>query len=554
MTHELPEAPANLFPGAVDHGNGRVTFVLYAPDKQSVHLVGDFNGWDRSADPLHGTESGLWWLEKNLEPGSYTYQFWVDQNILICDPYAHQLAEGAEADPPRAVVEVGRQPFQWQHDQWARPSFNDLIIYELHIDDFSPEGNFQGVINRLDYLEELGINAIELMPINEFGGEAHGWGYNPAYFFTTEKSYGPPDMLRQIIDQAHAHGIAVILDVVLAHTAHRHPFNQLYDYSQSPWYGRGLGRENEFGFPTLDYGKGPAQAFARDVMAYWLHEFHVDGFRYDYLAGIGIQGDMGVPFLVRTAKELRPDVYLIGEYSPEEPPAVNESGLDGAWHITVSYVLKAFLTQGEFNVYRWDDFEHAIKVFHPWDHGYARASQMINLVESHDEERLAYHLREAGVDEEMIWRKLALATSVLITLPGQPMLYHGQEWGEATQRTTQANPIHWEQLETQEGKALFNHYQKLCRLRHEHPALRTENVLIDRVQAEQKSIIYHRWDDAGDEVVVAVNFSPETQNLELPFSSEGRWHEIVQEKTVEVDGEFTATLEPWTALIFVSGE
>jgi 1,4-alpha-glucan branching enzyme len=135
------------------------------------------------------------------------------------------------------------------------------------------------------------------MPVFEFKGDL-GWGYNPAYFFTVEKSYGEPDDLRELIDQAHARGIGVILDLVLAHTAHRHPFNKLYPYDQSPWYGAGCGEQNQFGFPTLDYQKGPTEDFSRDVQRYWLHEFHADGFRYDYCHGIGCCGELGMPFLI----------------------------------------------------------------------------------------------------------------------------------------------------------------------------------------------------------------------------------------------------------------
>jgi 1,4-alpha-glucan branching enzyme len=124
-------------------------------------------------------------------------------------------------------VEVGRPPFAWKHADWISPPFEDLIIYEMHVGDFTPEGNFQGVLRQLDYLRDLGINALELMPIFKFKGDL-AWGYDPAYFFTVEKSYGTADEFRTLIDEAHARGIAIILDLVLAHTAHRHPFNQLY--------------------------------------------------------------------------------------------------------------------------------------------------------------------------------------------------------------------------------------------------------------------------------------------------------------------------------------
>ncbi len=539
-------------PGATDHGQGRVTFALVAPGKQSVHLIGDFNDWDRQADPLQPTEEGLWSITKEFQPGRYTYQFAVeDGGIVICDPYARLLAEEAECDPPRAVIEVGGPVYAWRHDDWPRPAFNDLVIYELHVGDFSPAGTFLGIIDRLDYLSDLGINALELMPIYEFRGSEYGWGYNPAYFFAVEKSYGQPDDLRRLIDEAHGRGMAVILDIVLAHTARVHPFNKLYLYEESPWYGLGLGEVNQFGFPQLDYTKEATRAFVRDVQAYWLREFHVDGLRYDYVHGIGYREDQGLPFLVRAAREIRPEVYLIGEYSPEDPLAVNDSGLDGAWHVRSSYAFKALLGEGEYNGFRWENFEQALQFLDPWEQGYARAAAMVNFLESHDEERVIRDIRAAGIDGNGARYKSALGASVLLTMPGEPMLYHGQEWGEATERTLDPNPIHWDRLETEGGRGLFEHYRRLVHLRRDHPALRSENFSLDAVYPEQKAVVYHRWNDEGDEVVVAVNFSSAPQTLAIPFPRPGRWRGILREETFDVTERLSLQLDPSSAEIFV---
>lgn len=541
-------------PGAAHHGQGRVTFALYAPGKQSVHLVGEFNGWDRTADPMTATAEGMWWIEKQFEPGAHTYQFFVDGEILICDPYARLLAEEVEFDPPRAIVEVGRQPFAWHHDAWPRPPFQDLIIYELHVGNFSPEGTLQGVIDRIGYLKDLGINAIELMPIFEFCGNEYNWGYNPAYFFTVEKSYGSPDDLRRLVDEAHGQGIAIILDIVLAHTARVHPFNRLYLYEESPWYGPGIGELNQFGFPMLDYTKPATQAFVHDVQHFWLHEFHIDGLRYDYVHGIGFREELGLPYLVKTAREARPDVYLIAEYSPEDPATTNTSGVDGAWHVAGSYALKALLGEGEFTGFHSDDFVRCAGILNPWEQGYAHAAKMVNFLESHDEERVIPDLLAAGLDETAARFKSGLGASVLFTMPGEPMLYQGQEWGEATGRILEPNPLHWELLETEGGRGLFEHYRRLCWLRRERPALRAEGYALDALYPEQKSLVYHRWNDEGDEVVVAVNFSPVAQNLTIPFPRPGRWREWLRDEVIEVQENLSLDVGSSAAVIFVRAE
>lgn len=548
-----PQPPEGIQLGATSQadksGGHCVTFALYVPGKKSVHVMGDFNGWDKCADPLHSTPGGLWWLQKPFPPGAHPYQYVVEGEIVICDPFARILAEDASCHPPRAVIRVGQKPFQWNHDDWKRPQLHELILYELHVGDFTPEGTLAAAITRLDYLQNLGINAIELMPIFEFNG-GQGWGYNPTYFFTVEQSYGTPDDLRRLIDEAHARGIAVILDIVLAHTAQNHPFNALYPYAESPWYGRGYGEQNQFGFPALDYTRGPAQDFARDVQSFWLREFHLDGFRYDYLHGIGIEG---LTPLVNAARQVRPDAFLIGEFLPEFPAAFKNCALDALWHCSLCFALKAMLFEGESNGFHWDDFDRCIQTLDPQAQGYEEGPRMINYLESHDEGRVVHQRLEAGVDEQTALRKAALGAVVLFTMPGEPMLYHGQEWGDPSPRKVgERAPIRWDRLETPAGHALFEHHQRLCRLRRTHPALQTGGFSLDASYPDQKSIVYHRWNAEGDEVVVAVNFSPVPQTLRVPVPRSGLWQEVLQGREFNVEGtEVDYQLEASGAAILV---
>ncbi len=552
----VQEAVQEIRPGAVDYGDGRVVFALYAPGKQSVHLVGSFNRWDPRADPMEAAPDGLWWIEKALPPGPSLYQFVVDGRTTICDPYARALAQGSEYDPPRAVVDVGRKPFTWRNDHWKRPAFQDLILYEIHVGDFTPQRSFRAVIQKLDYLEDLGVNAMELMPVFEFVGEEASWGYDPTYFFTVETDYGSADDLRALVDEAHGRGIAVILDIVLAHTSTKHPFRKLYTEEESPWYGKGFGEKNRFGFPMLDYSKPATQDFVRDVISYWTHEYHIDGFRFDYLIGIGAKDGMGVPFLVRSAREQRPDLYLIGEYSPEEPEAANESGLDGCWHVAVRYALMTLLRQGKLNEYDWNDFERVFGFFDPRNQGYRHRFMAVNYLETHDEWRAFYEFISAGFSYETAFVKSALAAAVLFTIPGQPMLYHGQEWGEPTECTLRPNPIHWENLEKESARKLRDRYRQMARLRREHPALRSENFSIDAIHPDLKSVAYRRWsDDAdqgqGDHVVVAVNFSPIPQTMEVPFRHAGTWRDVLSGEAVEARDSLSVRMEPLSARIFI---
>src|SRR5688572_5048825 len=192
--------------GAHDRGDGVVSFALWAPWKKSVHLIGDFNGWDMAADPLTVDESGLWWVEKHLDPGVHAYQFVLDGEFVVGDPYARALRWSEGSPQPHALVAVGAEPYAWGDDSFGIKPLNQLVIYELHVGDFSPEGTFAGALERLDHLAGLGVDAIELMPIQEFPGD-RSWGYNPAYFFAVESAYGTAEDLKRLVDAAHQRGI-----------------------------------------------------------------------------------------------------------------------------------------------------------------------------------------------------------------------------------------------------------------------------------------------------------------------------------------------------------
>lgn len=529
--------------GAHAAADGAVSFSLFAPRHARVELVGDFNRWTPGADLLRGDTEGRWAIHKLLAPGSYRYQYIVD-GVLICDPYATAIDNAVE--PPRALLEVGREPYRWQHDGWGRHPFNDLVLYEMHVGDFSPEGTFDGVVRRLDHLRGLGVTAIELMPVTQGGANDH-WGYEPAYFFAVNKAYGSADDFRRLVDEAHARRIAVVADIVLAHTAHEHPFTRLYPEHASPWYGDGIGGQNEFGFPTLDHRKPAARAFATDVQAYWLQEFHVDGFRYDYVKNIGYRDEEGAVCLVRAARAILPDAYLIGEHLPEEPRKTTTVDFDGVWHARTSRGLKALLFEREVDRYTWDPFTDTLCIFDPVINRYPRASWMIHYLVSHDEDRTANELKGLGFSPEDVQRKLILGATVLFTVGGEPLFLQGEEWGEDAPHNRKANPIHWDRLETDRGRALCRHYSALAALRRDRPAIRSENYRLVAADNNAKTMVFHRWDGRGDDVVVAANFLGKPQTVYVPFPDPGPWRDYFG----NAEASENAELPPYSAAVYV---
>lgn len=550
-TEQLPPAtvkpaPDGLVLGAAERGDNLVSFALYAPGKRAVSVVGDFNDWQRGADPLNVTEQGVWWIEKQLEPGSHLYKFAVDDAEIV-DPYAHRLSYDATPQ-----IDVGAAPYEWGDSGWDRPPFQDLIIYELHVGDFAAPFNFASVIERLPYLQELGINAIELMPVAGFGGKP-GWGYDPRFFMAPEQTYGSPEELKALIDGAHQHGIAIILDVVFAHTAQDHPFNQLYDYANSPWYGENdMSEPNQFGFPKLDQKKPDTKNFLNDVQNHWINEYHVDGFRYDYTRGIGFNMQDGVSFLTYAARQAMPNLYLIAEESPESPPMVEATELDAAWHVRFNYITKAILREGQYFDWDWNNADQWLALLDAGNQGYTSPTQMVNYFESHDENRaIAEVLDVEGRTEDTARFKSALGATLLLTAPGVPMLYHGQEWGEATPKKSEHNPLHWDLLDGDAGLGLKSHYQSVIGHRRTHPALRSTNVAVDHRSAENKTLAFRRWNDEGDEVVVALNFGSGDQQIDVVFPSAGRWRDLISGDECDGDGPCSVALGASQGRIYV---
>ena len=520
---QVADAPEHLAHGAHDRGEGVVSFALWAPWKKSVHLIGDFNGWDAQADPLAVDASGLWWIEKRLEPGRYGYQFVIDGETTIGDPYARALrwAEGSPA--PHALVDVGAKPYEWGDGGFQIKPLNQLVIYELHVGDFSPEGTFKGVIDRLDHLAHLGVDAIELMPVQEFPGD-QSWGYNPAYFFAPESAYGTAEDLKQLIDAAHQRGIGVLLDMVFNHTTGDAPLNLLYPYDQNPYMS---GDGNPYGFPDLNHWNDATKRLIADIQSYWLSEYHIDGFRYDYVEGIDWDGTNGMSFITWSARQAKPHAYLIAEHIVGDTAAVvRETEADASWHWQFTKVLRAQLREGEYEGQQYGDMDALLRVITFGGDGYSDNAQPVNYLESHDEDRaMLVAMTNPAIGEAGAVRKSMLGAIVLYTAQGVPMLYHGQEFGAHAAKTIGSSKLPWEYLASDTGKALYHHYATLAYLRHTQAALQTNNFQPLLVDAERKVLAYQRWADDGSLVVVAVNFSPADQRVAIDFPQAGRWHE-----------------------------
>jgi len=502
--------------GASVGEKNRVLFSLYRPGAHFVSLVGDFNAWDKSADYMHHATNGLWWIEKTLKPGAWKYQFVIDGDRIVGDPYARDVSwvddQGRETYLPemaKAVVRVGGKPFKWGDRRYQRPGLTNVVIYELHIGDFCQHG-FDGLRDKLDYIESLGVNAIEPLPVTEFAGKI-GWGYNPSYHFAPESSFGKPDDLRKLVNEAHRRGIAVIGDLVLNHMDRNSALFQLYgdDYEASPYFRLFTG-EN-WGFPDLDQQSPAFKRYVSDLLNMWLRDYHLDGFRFDATRWVGWEGynDWGASWFAYVGHRVDSNSYQIAEHIPADPDLMNQTEMDASWYAAFRWRLRDMIVGAELNA---DNFK---RIMAPELMGFSNGFQRVVYIESHDDERIMRDLHEKGYKGEEAVNRALLGAAVTLTAPGVPMLYAGQEFGEDTPKIVGPNPLQWEKGDSEQGRRIHDRIRDLIHLRTHHPALASDELEILINDADRDVFLYRRG-TPDNPVFVAGNMSRSPAEITIP--------------------------------------
>ncbi|MEN9304642.1 MAG: hypothetical protein RL264_3071 [Bacteroidota bacterium] len=337
----------------------KVHFCLYAKDKNNVLpdnilLTGDFNNWTLSnAYQLKrdGT-TGYWWIElSGIDPNfEYAFQYAVkigNNTIRISDPYSKKVLHPNDQWEPSqnypnlkpypsqadggyvSVFKVNTSEFQWSNQtlNFVKPDKNNLVIYELWVHDFSPERNFSGIIERLDYIENLGVNAIELMPISEFEGNL-SWGYNPTHYLALDKAYGTENDFKTLVDEAHKRGIAVIVDMVFNHVTGLSPQAKLYwggsgPATNNPWFNQSAPHGASV-FEDWNHNFTPTRDLMKSALNYWINEYKIDGYRMDISHGIcgancSNRSEIIFDYFNNGVKSANENAYFILEHWEESP-------------------------------------------------------------------------------------------------------------------------------------------------------------------------------------------------------------------------------------------
>jgi maltooligosyltrehalose trehalohydrolase len=416
-----------------------VRFEVWAPYAQeSVEL--DLAG---RRVPMRQAERGWWRVEVDDAGPGDEYGFALDGGDVRPDPRSPFQPEGPHG--PSRVVDHGA--FPWTDDEWTGAHLPSAVIYELHIGTFSREGTFDGAIPHLEHLVELGVTAVELMPVAEFAGD-RGWGYDGVSLFAPHSGYGGPDGLKRFVDACHNQGLAVVLDVVYNHLGPEGNYLGAYgpyftDFFSTPW-GDAVNYSRE--------GSDEVRRFAVDNALMWLRDYHVDGLRLDAVHAIIDTG--ATHLLEQLATEVeelsavvgRP-LFLIAE-SDMNDPKILQWGIDAQWSDDFHHSIRTALTDERRSYYAEFDGlpDVAATLERGWPHagGWSEFRQrthgrryeglpgwhLLGYSQNHDQ--IGNRAQGDRLSQVLPPGRLKVAAALVLTAPFVPMLFQGEEWGATT--------------------------------------------------------------------------------------------------------------------------
>jgi len=566
-------APVGSRPGmgAIVSGGG-ATFRVWAPLASAVWVTGDFNGWGWT--PLVGEGNGNFSGDVAAASAGQRYRYIVrnrwGSDAWKADPRAQRMENSIGAS---ILHDPGS--YAWRAQGFALPPRNEQVFYEIHVGTFHDApgggpGHLHSAGDRLDHLRDLGVNMIELMPVMEFPGD-FSWGYNPSAPFAPESAYGTPDDLKWFIDEAHLRGIGVVIDVVHNHYGPN-------DLALWCFSGDCLGAGGEYFFTDWrrrtpwgdtrpDYGRGEVRDYVTDQAMMLLHEYRADGLRWDatkFIRTVSGSDTDSLPegwAVLRAATDRKnatqPWKLMIAEDfgggdAITRPTSAGGAGFDAQWAGDFVHPLRAALVAPS------DDGRDVVAVRDAILHRFnGQAAQRIIYTESHDEvanghQRLPEEIWPGNAASWAAKKRSTLGAAILMTAPGVPLLFEGQELLEDGWFAVD-DPIAWSKASRFAG--IVQLYRDLIRLRRNgfdnSRGLRGEHVNVFHLNAADHVIAYHRWDRGGpgDDVVVVANFSSRwfpDYAIGLPRS--GIWYVRFNSDWSGYAPEFgnTRTLDVWT--------
>lgn len=575
--------PANVKLGYNRTSSNQATFVIAAPSKKYVHVIGDFNDWkiDNAFSLNQTPDEKYWWTTIDVSGKSnLLYQYLIDGSIKVGDPLSELVLDSNnDGFIPSSIfpnltpypkdkttgivtlVDLNKPNFGWTDQNYKRPKKERLLIYELLVRDFLGTRSYKTLTDTLDYLQRLGINAIELMPINEFEGN-QSWGYNPSYHMALDKAYGSPELFKKFVNEAHKRGIAVIQDIVFNHAFGQSPLVQMYwDVNTGkPAVGNPYANPDAKHPYNVGYDLNHESAYVKEwmdqILEFWVKEYHIDGFRFDLSKGFtqmqSTESNFSnfdasrVAILKRMADKVwatNPNTYVILEHfaNNDEEKVLAEHGMMLWSNLGFNYneATMGYVENGKSDV-GYSNYK---------TRGWSKPHNIVYL-ESHDEERLFYKNLQFGntkgaysaKDQNTALQRLGAAANIFLTTPGPKMIWQFGELGYDFSINTCDNgsisndcrlsekPIKWDYLNDLNRYQLYTTYAVLNKLRNTHEVMHSTNFTMD-VRDGFKQM---KLDGDTLDVVSMSNFEMVSTAREVNFTHSGTWYELFSGSEVSV--------------------
>jgi len=589
--------PAGVTDGINYTDNTTATLVMYAPGKTSVFLIGEFNNWIQKNAYQMNKDGDYWWYTlTGLTPGKiYGFQYLVDGNLKVSDPYTEMVLDPwndqyinysstiypnlkpypvGKTEGIVATLETAKPAYAWEVPAFTMPPAKNMVIYELIVRDFTTEKSLNAAIGKLDYLKNLGITAIELMPVTEFDGN-NSWGYNPNHYFAPDKAYGNEDMYKKFIDECHKRGMAVILDMVFNQASGLCPFAMLYwdavnnrPAANNPWMNPVAPHPYSV-FNDFNHSYSGTKSYFNRVLQYWITEFKVDGYRMDLAKGFTQKVTTGEPGVsnydqsrinnltgyYNAAKSVKSDVMFILEFlgygsNSDGNAEENQYASEGIYlwrNLNNSYSQAAMGYQSS------SDFTGMITSPQNW----------VGYAESHDEERNFYKAKTYGAgtlmtDSVARIKRVPLLIAFNTLLPGPKMIYEFGEMGydysiNSYGGRTNEKPSAWGWLNLPNRKAAADASAKIINLRSLYPTAFTQGVFATT------NIGLSNWparkiglQHADLNMIVLGNFDPTLSVIATPnFPKAGIWYNLLTGEQLNVTNTaMTITMQAGDLLIY----
>jgi 1,4-alpha-glucan branching enzyme len=587
-------------------GDTSAILVLYAPNKKSINVVGDFNNWTVAlSNAMKMTkDSTRFWIQLNgLTPGvEYAYQYIIDGSLKVADYNAEKILDpyndsyipattypNLKAYPITktsgivSVLQTAKPKYNWKVNNFVRPNKSNLIIYELLIRDFVKKQNFNELRDSLDYFKRLGINTIELMPVAEFEGN-NSWGYNTSFNFALDKYYGTEMAFKEFVDSAHAKGIAVVVDIVMNHVFGSSPLAQMYwdgannvPAANNPWLNAAATHPFNVG-NDMNHESAATKQLVSRVVKHWLTNYKIDGFRWDLSKGftqknnptnVSAWGNYDASRIAiwkniyDTMQKASPNSYCILEHFADNSEEVELSNygmlLWGNANYNFNQSTMGFANDASLN--------GAFANGRGWT-----KQNLVTYMESHDEERImfkninygnsngAYNIRDTAT----ALKRTEMAAAFWALVPGPKTMWQFGELGynysinTCTDLTINNNcrlsdkPIRWDYYTNANRKGLFDAYAKFLKLRN---TPNYTNDFISNKYTLNTTGLFKSVQINGDSIklVIVGNFDVSPQTSSVSFPADGIWYSVYTNKYQGVlNGTASITLQPGEYIVYAN--